>query len=373
MGYSDEQKYWIWLASVSGLGARRFDALLEKSGRPQQVWEEFGPWMEPLLGKQAYAALKNARNAAYFDRILESLERCGAVAITRADPEYPAALRAIVDAPPVLYVRGRVSLGDPRTLAIVGARNCTAYGTRMARRIARDLARTGVTVVSGLARGIDSAAHRGAVDVRARTVAVLGSGVDVIYPPEHLTLAEEILASGGSLIAEVPPGAAPLAHHFPARNRIISGMSEGLLFVEGAKKSGAMSTVRFAMEQGRDVFALPGQADSPLSDSPHALIRDGARLVTNAAELYEDMGWRRTLRDASTGIHYATQTLPLTQAEQQVYNLLAGGPADIDTLVETLEIPPPELNSLLTIMELQALIRKLPGRRVERITEEPEN
>lgn len=366
MEYSQQQKYWIWLSSVQGLGSKRMEVLLDESGPPQRVWEEFGPWMNRVLGAQAYRALSAARNPDYFDRLFEQIERAGAVAVTRQDPEYPASLRAIPDAPPTLYVRGRTALNDPRTLAIVGARNSTAYGTRMARRLARELSRAGVTIISGLARGIDSAAHRGAVDVGARTIAVLGSGVDVIYPPEHLMLADEILGHGGSIISECLPGAAPLRHHFPARNRIISGLSEGLLLVEAARHSGAMSTVSFASEHGREVLALPGQADSPLSASTHALIRDGARLVTCAAEIFEDMDWQKP-DGADEANPTMAGTLPLTQAEQKVFNLLLGGPADTDALVEALKIPPAELNSLLTILELQGIIRKLPGRKIERV------
>lgn len=366
MSYTEGQKYWIWLSSVYGLGGRRFDALLDKCGPPQQVWEEMSTRMEPIIGAAAYDALKKARNAAYFDRLFEGLERCGAVAVTQMDTEYPSLLRSIVDAPPTLFVRGRTALGDPRQLAIVGARNCTAYGTRMARRIARDLARSGVTVVSGLARGIDGAAHRGAIDAGARTVAVLGSGVDVIYPAEHYALAEEILSHGGSIISELCPGAPPKPQHFPARNRIISGMTNGLLLVEAARRSGAATTVGFALEQGRDVFALPGQADSPLSATTHSLIREGARLITCAADIVEDMGWQGA-GEAGQHAGYSTAVLPMTQAEQRVFSLLAGGSMDTDALIEALSIPPSELNSLLTIMELQGIIRKLPGRKVERI------
>lgn len=371
MAYSEGQRYWIWLASVYGLGAKRFDAIIAAcGGSPQQVWEEIGPWMEPIVGGQAYAALQKARSAAYFDRLFESMARCGAVAITREDGEYPALLRAIPDAPPALFVRGRVAQDDGRTLAIVGARNSTAYGTRMARRVARELSQVGVTVVSGLARGIDSAAHRGAIDAAARTVAVLGSGVDVIYPPEHLTLSMEILDRGGSIVSELVPGAPPSAWHFPARNRIISGLSDGLLIVEAARQSGAMTTVTFALEQDRAVMALPGQADSPLSQSTHTLIREGARLVTCAADIYEDMGWGARGEAAALRAPRAAAVLPMTRAEQSVFNALSGGAADPDMLVEITKIPPPELNSLLTIMELQGLIRKLPGRKVERIESE---
>lgn len=365
MAYSQEQQYWIWLASVPGLGVRRFDALLDRYLHAQQIWEEFGAWMAPVLGAQVYAAMAKARDADYFARLFDEMDAANAVAVTRMDAEYPAQLRTIVDAPPVLYVRGRVAQGDAQTIGIVGARNCSAYGTRMARRMAGVLSRAGVVVVSGLARGIDGAAHRGAVDAKARTVAVLGSGVDVIYPPEHARLVDEMLAAGGSLISELRPGTAPKPQHFPARNRIISGMSGALLLVEAAAKSGAMSTVRHALEQGREVFTVPGQADSPLSAMPHALVRDGARLVTSAQDILQDMGWPGQAQAAAGGT--GRVRLPLTLAEQQIWNALAAGVMDTDQLVETLKISPPALNSHLTILELQGIIRKLPGRKIERI------
>jgi len=364
MAYSREQKYWIWLSSVCGLGARKFDALMDACGQPQKVWEMFGGWMEPLLGKQAYDALGLARSVSYTEALFASIEESGVTAVTRNDSEYPPLLRAIPGAPPTLYVRGRANLSDARALAVVGARNCTAYGARMARGLARGLAECGVVVVSGLARGVDTAAHRGAVDAKARTIAVLGSGADVIYPEENTALAEEILENGGSVISELLPGTPPLGKHFPARNRIISGLSKGLLLVEAAKRSGALSTVMYAQEQGRDVMALPGQADSPLSEATNALIRDGAGLVTGVADILADLGWEQYPAKAEGPGQERMK--PLTQAEQRVYNLLAGGPADIDALVELAGIPAPELNSLLTILELQGLIRKLPGQKAER-------
>ncbi len=362
MGYSEDQKYWVWLSSVYGLGARRFDALLDKCGPPQQVWEECGPHLASIIGQQAYASLSEARSAKYLDRLFADLDRCGAIAVTREDAEYPPRLREIADSPPTLFVRGRSALADDRTLAVVGARNCTAYGTRMARRLSRELSQAGVVIVSGMARGVDGAAHRGAVDAKARTVAVLGSGVDVIYPPEHLTLFEEIIANGGSVVSELRPGAPPKPQHFPARNRIISGLAEGLLFIEGAKQSGAMTTVAYALEQDRDVLALPGQADSPLSEATHALIRDGARLVTTSGHILEDMRW--TYPGAPSHAERMA-SLPMTLTEQRIFNQLQGGPADVDALVEALGVTPKDLNSDLTFLEFKGIIRKLPGRRVE--------
>jgi DNA processing protein len=297
------------------------------------------------------------------DGLLEKMRVAGIDAVTREEAGYPELLKAIPDAPPTLFVRGVATFDDAYPLAIVGSRHCTAYGLRIARRIARDFATVGGTVVSGLAYGIDGAAHMGSVDAKARTIAVLGNGLDRIYPKDNEALADEILACGGSLVSELPLGSAPKGQHFPQRNRIISGMSKGLLLVEAEKQSGTMSTVTHALEQGREVFAIPGQADSPLSVFPHALIRDGARLVTSAAEIIEDLGWGLMPDHSGLG-----GTAPkMTEVERRLYALLLGGPADTDALMGAMGMNAAQMNSLLTIMELQGIIRKLPGRKVERV------
>lgn len=363
MAYSDSQKYLIWLASV-GLTPRKTQALLAVFTTPQEIFEsvEYCGQLLPGLGAQSLSLLRAARTQQHMDRLFNGMERTGMLAVTRDDAEYPAQLANIPDAPLALFVRGRAALTDPRPFAIVGSRNCSAYGTRMARRIARDLTYAGACVVSGLARGVDAAAHRGAIDAQGRTMAVLGSGVDVIYPPEHLVLVDEILSKGGSVVSEYPPGVSPLPHHFPARNRIISGLSGGVLLIEGAARSGAMSTVAHAAEQGRDVFALPGQADSPLSAATHTLIRDGARLVTSAGDLLHDLGWQTPPGPKTRAQEVAAAILPPEQ--EKVMQALQAGPMDTDALLQTLALTPPALNSLLTILELQGLIRKLPGRKV---------
>jgi DNA processing protein len=322
-----------------------------------------GEWLTPIVGQAAYTALQKARAIAYMDQLFETMRKANITAVTREDDAYPNLLKNITDAPPTLYTRGSAVFDDAYPLAIVGARNCTAYGSRIARRFARDFSTAGGTVISGLARGLDSAAHRGSVDAKARTVAVLGSGADIIYPPEHQILADEILSLGGSVVSELPPGSKPMPHHFPLRNRIISGMSAAVLLVEAARRSGAMSTVAHALEQGREVFAAPGQADSPLSESTHALIRDGARLSTSALEIIEDMGWG--FAPGSAEASPAPQKMP--SVERRLYSLLSGGPSDTDALMEAMRMSAPEMSSLLTVMELRGMIRKLPGNRVENI------
>ncbi|MEG0767777.1 MAG: DNA-processing protein DprA, partial [Clostridia bacterium] len=255
------------------------------------VWRAYGHEMEPLLGEKAYRVMGDSHTPEYVRMLFDQMAHKDMIALTRQDPRYPPLLREIADPPAALFVRGCMELQDAHTLAIVGTRHCTAYGAAMAEQIGADLARAGVTVISGLARGIDGAAQRGAARAGGRTVAVLGSGVDRIYPPEHEKLAEEILAAGGSLVSEYGPDVQAWPQHFPARNRIISGMSAGVLLVEAGEKSGALITVDFAMEQNREVYALPGPANAGLSCAPHRLIREGARLVTCADDLLVDQRW----------------------------------------------------------------------------------
>ena len=349
------------------MGTQRFNALLERFGSPAAVWET-PPEETAFLGRALNANLQAARADEYMEALLRSMEKCGAVAITREDREYPALLHEIPDAPPVLYVRGCAMLDDARLIGVVGARNCSAYGSRMARRLGRELGETGVTIVSGFARGIDSFAHRGAIDAGGRTVAVFGSGVDVVYPPENLELVDELLEAGGSILSANPPGTSPTPRVFPARNRIISGMSEGTVVVEASPRSGAMLTADFARAQGRELFAVPGQADALLSAGTNSLIRSGARLVTCARDIAADLGWHRP-ELSSPAAPRAAKILPLQPDEQRVYDQLAGGALYADALVEATGLPVDRVNSLLTTMEIQGIIKQIPGRMFERADE----
>lgn len=368
MAYSQEQLAWIRLANVHKLGTQRFNALLERFGTAQAVWDAPPEEVEAILGKAQNRLLQDAREDDSLDKLLAALEKCAAVAVTREDIEYPSLLAEIPDAPPLLYVRGRTELNDLRAVAIVGSRNCSAYGSRMARRLGRELGETGVTIVSGFARGIDSFAHRGAIDAGGRTVAVFGSGVDVVYPPENLELVDELLEAGGSILSANPPGTSPTPRVFPARNRIISGMSEGTVVVEASPRSGAMLTADFARAQGRELFAVPGQADALLSAGTNSLIRSGARLVTCARDIAADLGWHRP-ELSSPAAPRAAKILPLQPDEQRVYDRLAGGALDADALVEATGLPVDRVNSLLTTMEIQGIIKQIPGRMFERADE----
>ena len=363
MDYTAMEQYWIWLSSVEGIGPKRFYQLLSLYEDPRSVWDALGgaltpPDLQSALGPATLRSLRAARDERYFYTLFDRLERGGIRAVTRLGEGYPPALTGIFDPPPTLYVRGECPLDGERRLAIVGSRRCTRDGQRAAGEFARDLAENGVTVVSGMARGIDTCAHRGALDGRGRTVAVLGCGVDVVYPPENDDLMREIIDSGGAVISELLPGTPPTAGNFPARNRIISGMTEGTLLVEGAKASGAMITVNLALEQGRDVFAVPGSIYSPLSSAPNRMILDGATPVLSAWDILEYYRWAsRPGEDARP----AARQAPLDPEDEALVTPLREQALSFDELAAITGFSAAKLNSHLTMLELRGIIEKVPG------------
>mgnify|MGYP001115180768 CR=1 FL=1 len=289
--------------------------------------------------------------------------KAGVAVIVWGDPEYPSRLQAIASAPPVLYVRGGLAREDEAAVAIVGSRRATAYGEDMAGELARELGRRGLTIVSGLARGIDAAAHRGALEVGARTVAVLGHGLDQTYPPEHRDLAESVAASG-VLLSEFPLGTAPLRPHFPRRNRIISGLSLGVVVVEAGVESGALITANHALDQGRDVFAVPGRVHARYSEGCNRLIKAGAKLVESwedvLAELVPNLKGRKRRRPAGP------PPADLADEEQRIYDLLADGPLHIDAIIVQSGLGGGRAASVLVGLEMKGTVRQLRGKVFER-------
>lgn len=289
--------------------------------------------------------------------------KAGVAVIVWGDPEYPIRLQTIASAPPVLYVRGALEREDEAAVAIVGSRRATAYGEDMAGELARELGRRGLTIVSGLARGIDAAAHRGALGVGARTVAVLGNGLDQTYPPEHRDLAESVAASG-VLLSEFPLGTAPLRPHFPRRNRIISGLSLGVVVVEAGVESGALITANHALDQGRDVFAVPGRVHARYSEGCNRLIKAGAKLVESwedvLAELVPNLKGRRRRRPAGP------PPPDLADEEQRIYDLLADGPLHIDAIIVQSGLGGGRAASVLVGLEMKGAVRQLRGKVFER-------
>jgi DNA processing protein len=286
--------------------------------------------------------------------------------LTESSPTYPRSLREIHDPPGVLFMRGEMKPNDALAVGIVGTRHGTHYGLRQAERLAGGLARAGFTIVSGLARGIDAAAHRGAMNAGGRTIAVLASGVMNIYPPEHDQLAEEVAACG-AVISESPPRSQPLSGTFPQRNRIISGLSLGVIVVEAADRSGALITARHAMEQGREVFAVPGPIDSRTSRGCHQLIRDGARLIESVDDVLEELGplVEAAPRDDGQKIHHPAELL-LNELEQQVLDTVGIEATAIDRIVADTALPVSQVLSTLSVLEMRHLIRRLNGTTVIR-------
>ncbi|HZH29441.1 MAG TPA: DNA-processing protein DprA [Pyrinomonadaceae bacterium] len=370
-------KDWIALNMTPGVGPRAAARLLERFGSAEAVFAALRSELERLrLRPEALESIVLRDRHAEAERELERVRALGADVLVLDDGIYPALLREIADPPVTLYVRGEwEACLDAPCVAIVGSRRCSTYGQNVALMLARDLAARGVTIVSGLARGIDAAAHRGALEAGGRTVGVLGTGVDEVYPRDHKKLAEEILARGGALVSQFPLGTPPIPENFPYRNRIISGLSLGVLLVEAAENSGSLITARLALEQGREVFAVPGNITSRNSFGTNYLIKGaGAKLVQQwqdvAAELPTEIAARLLPPEPAkkkTGAIGTQQqaTLPadLSDGERAVFGLLsADEPVHIDALVGASNLAVSELTGVLLGLEMRELIRQLPGK-----------
>lgn len=369
---------WIALNMTPGVGPRVAAKLLERFGSAEGVFGALRSELERLRLRPETIESICLRNCD--GEAAEELERVRALpdadVLVLDDGTYPALLREIPDPPITLYVQGRWAdcLNAP-CVAIVGSRRCSTYGRNVAAALARDLAERGVTIVSGLARGIDAAAHRGALEAGGRTVAVLGTGIDEVYPRDHRKLADEILTANGALVSQFPLSTPPMAENFPYRNRIISGLSRGVVVIEAAENSGSLITARLALEQGREVFAVPGNITSRNSFGTNYLIKGaGAKLVQQwqdvAAELPPDIAAQMlppedAKKKGRSGANGAREIEPanLSESERAVFRLLStDDPVHIDTLAVASAIPVPELTGALLGLEMRELIRQLPGR-----------
>lgn len=357
------------LALVPGIGPRLRMTLLERFGSAERVFEAAPSELRdvPGIGPQLTRRLVQAREES--DGVDAQLALCrqhGVEIVGEQDPGYPRLLREICDPPGILFLRGKTLAQDELSLAIVGSRHATQYGLSQAERLAGSLARAGLTIVSGLARGIDAAAHRGALAAGGRTIAVLGSGVLNIYPPEHAALAEEVVAHG-ALVGESPPQSPPLSGAFPRRNRIISGLTLGVIVVEASQHSGALITARHAMEQNREVFAVPGRVDSRMSHGCHRLIRDGARLVETADDVLETLGPLPAPTHSADGqaVHHPAELL-LNDCERQVLAAIGSEKISIDEVVRSTGLAVSQVLSTLSVLEMRRLIRRPSGNSVQR-------
>lgn len=349
-----ETRYWLGFHLVPGIGATRLARLIEYFGTLEAAWAATPAELRAAgINQRAVQSLVTTRQRLDLDHEMERVERAGVQAVTLADPAYPRLLREIPSPPLVLYVRGSLTPDDKQAIGVVGTRRASAYGREMARNLSADLARAGLTIVSGLARGIDAIAHQTTLDTGGRTIAVLGSGVDVIYPPEHRRLAAQV-AEQGAVVSEFPLGTPPDGPNFPVRNRIISGLSIGVVVVEAPRRSGALITADFAADQGRTVYAVPGSALAANSAGPLQLLRDGATLAATAEDILADLNL--TVRQAA---FETRQALPTSPEEATLLQHLDGEPLHIDEIALESGLAINRLSALLLEMQLKGLVRNV--------------
>jgi DNA processing protein len=367
---ADDLRETLRLAMVSGVGPRLRQLLLERFGTPAAIFSASHSELcsVPGIGSKLSGAVLRAREEIDVAAEIELCEKHRVDLVPIGSAGYPRALEQIVDPPGILFVRGAILAGDALSIGIVGSRHATRYGLMIAERLAASLSRAGFTIVSGLARGIDAAAHRGALSAGGRTIAVLGSGVLNIYPPEHSELANEVMARG-AVVGEAPVRSAPFSGAFPQRNRLISGMSLGVVVVEAALQSGALITARHALEQGREVFAVPGPVDSRASRGCHRLIRDGAKLVETADDVLEELGPLMAAAPRPDGppIHHPAELL-LNEAEQRILAAIGTSATAIDQIIADCGLPTPQVLSTLSVLEMRRLIRRLSGNYAMRLS-----
>lgn len=367
----DSLIYWVWLGNLPGIFSNKITALMEHFESIEEIYKAADYKNIPGISR-GDALILGSKDLSHAKEIIEKINKLGAYILTYDDIDYPDELRKIDSPPYVLYLKGeKLSWDRLFAIGVVGTRRCTAYGAKAADNLCFDLAARGITIVSGMARGIDSAA-RAALRAGGKTIAVLGSGIDVIYPPENRELMEEIEKSG-TVMTEYPPGSQPMAHHFPERNRIISGLSKGVLVIEAPLKSGALITANYALEAGRDLFAVPGEIFKDNSKGTNLLIKQGARIVSSAMDIIEEypadieklVPAEEKPEEPVNNIRRITiddeKYQALDKKEQSVISLLIEKNMHIDDISVHTGIDIGELNAMLPMLEMLGLIRKLPG------------
>jgi len=362
----NETPYWLAFSLVPEIGSKRLLHLHQHFGDLASAWEADKRQLQAAgLAPQALSNLLRVRNQIDPAAELERVRQSGAWLLTWEMDEFPPLLREIDTPPVILYVRGTLTETDNRALAIVGTRRATNYGREAAYKLAQQLAAQGITIISGLAQGIDSAAHRGALDGGGRTIAVLGNGIDKIYPRENTPMAHEIVQNG-AIISEFPLGTAPEARNFPRRNRVISGLSLGVLVVQAPERSGALITAHIAAEQGREVFAIPGNIFNTVSQGANRLIQDGAKLVTCAADILEELDIAHTIMQTRT---QTKMVAPEDNNEARLLHHLSPDPIHIDELALLCGLPISTVSSTLTILELKGLARMVSNMQYSLVSE----
>ncbi len=347
-------RYWVGFNLVRGIGPVRLRALIEVFGSIEAAWTASEAALRSVkLNDRIMENLLQVRRQSDLDEVMARIDQLGIHVLTWESPDYPSLLAQVADAPPVLYIRGTITPSDEWAVAMVGTRKASAYGREVALRLAEELGRNGVTVVSGLARGIDGIAHKAVIGAGGRSIAVLGSGVDLIYPPEHRKLAEAIVANG-AIVSDYPLGTQPEGQNFPPRNRIISGLSLGTVVVEAGLHSGALITADFALDQGREVFAVPGSILSPGSAGCNRLLRDGAHVLTEVRDVLEVLHLDQVPEKQA-----ARLVLPETPTEAALFEHLAAEPLSIDDLSRQAGIAVEVVSSTLVMMELKGMVRQV--------------
>ncbi|MDL1974216.1 MAG: DNA-processing protein DprA [Deltaproteobacteria bacterium] len=363
---SEEYFHWLALASIPGVGSRTFRRLLTYFGTPEDV---FNASQKELLATRAVdprivSAIRKFDGADWVANELTEVRKQGFDLISLADESYPAYLREIPNPPPILYVNGRSLLEIDPAVGIVGSRNPTQYGLSVTRELSSGLANSGFTVVSGMALGIDTAAHEGALSMNGKTVAVLGSGLGKIYPARNERLYRKI-AEQGAVISEFPVNALPEAYHFPVRNRIISGMTLGSVIVEATTRSGSLITARYAIEQGREVFAVPGSIRSFKSTGCHQLIKEGAKLVENVTDIIDELApllYKRKKIDPERKTKDPAVSFVLSSEERLVLEAVTAYPVHIDTITRHLQLDASSVSAMLLQLEIKGVVEQMPGK-----------
>ena len=374
----EETKYWVAFSRIPAVGAVRVHLLLDAFGGLKEAWAATSADLTAAgLDRRVVASVSHLRPRLDPDAEMDRLESQGIQVLTWDDAGYPPMLKEIYDPPPVLYVKGELRPEDERAVAVVGTRGATAYGREACAALVRDLASSGVTIVSGLARGIDGIAHRVALEVRGRTIGVMGSGLDIVYPREHAGLAGEIVESG-ALVGEYPLGVRPRPQNFPRRNRIISGLALGVLVVEASETSGAMWTVRWALDQGREVFAVPGSIFSPVSRGVNRLVQDGAKLVLSHTDVLEELN----LSALGHGAAYQ-QEMPgflgpgtrdrgqgaRSEEQDALLSFIGHEPVHIDEVCRSAGVAIASVSSTLAILEIQGVVKQVGAMHYVRVRE----
>jgi DNA processing protein len=352
-----DEKYWLGFNLVKGIGPAKLQALLDAFDSLESAWSATELQLKRLgFDQRAIDSLLETRATLNLDLCLERVQKAGVTLLTWDDPAYPTYLREIPTPPPLLYLHGELQEADRFAIAVVGTRRLTSYGRQVTRDLVAGLVGNGVTIVSGLARGIDAIAHKTALEFGGRTIAVLGSGLDCIYPAENRPLAEKIAAGHGAVISEYALGVQPDAKNFPPRNRIISGLSLGVVVVEAGERSGALITTKFAAEQDREVFAVPGNINSPVSKGPNQLIQQGAKLVSCVEDILEELNLQLVVEQTAVQL-----ALPQSAEEVALYTQLSAQPVHVDDLCRLTGMPSSAVSSTLTLMELKGMVRQVGG------------